>query len=66
MLPKIVHKTAETISQLIKNNIAERIVKPKPLSDVNSKKKIKKKYSPREKIRNVKQIKTCIIELNTI
>ena len=35
---KVIQKTAEAIRELIRNNIAERIVKPKPLSDVNSRK----------------------------
>ena len=45
---KVVHQTTETIRELIRNNIAGRIVKPKPLSDVNSKKN-KKTNIPREK-----------------
>ena len=35
---KVVHKTTEAIRKLIRYNIAERIVKPKRLFDVNSRK----------------------------
>ena len=35
---KVVHKTAEATSELIENNIAERIVKPKHVLDENLRK----------------------------
>ena len=33
---KVVHKIAEPTEELVRNKIAEKIVEPKPVSDVNS------------------------------
>ena len=33
---KVIHKTAEATEELIENKIAEKIVKPKPLPEANS------------------------------
>ena len=34
---KVVHKAAEATGEFIENKIAEKIVKPKPMPEVNSK-----------------------------
>ena len=58
---KVVHKTAEATGELRGNNITEKVVKAKPVSDENSRNS-RNKYSPREKRRNIKLIKASIIK----
>ena len=51
------HKAAEAGDQFIGNEFSDKIVKPKPLINENSR-NAEESYSIREKTRNTKQIKT--------
>ena len=57
---KVVHKAAEAIGEFIGNNIADKIVKPKPVIDANYRKYWRNTYSTREKWRDIEWIKITL------
>ena len=59
------HKAAEAADQFIGNEFADKIVKPKPLINENSR-NVGESYSIREKTRNIKKIQTSIIKYDII
>ena len=66
LLIVIFHKTAEATGEFIGNKIAEKIVKPKPVSDANLRKGWGNNSFTREKTGTMKQIKTSITKSNTV
>ena len=55
---KIVHKAAQATGEFIGNKIADKIVKPKPVIDENSRNLEQIIISPETKRRNIKGIKS--------
>ena len=59
----VVRKIVEVTGLLTRNKITEKIVKPKPVPEMNLKNVEKNSYSTRKKARNTKRSKTSITKI---
>ena len=63
---KVVHKTAETVYELVGNKISEKIVKPKPVSEANPRKVEEIIISPKEREEILNKLGKVLQKWNTI